>query len=98
MKSGERSRTDPRTVIINVSGREFRTKFYNFRKFPESRLGLISAASSLQEIKDLCDGFIPGPVPVFFFDRNPQQFNVVLDVYRKKEIHICEVHCTLGRL
>ena len=35
--------------------------------------------------------------PVFFFDRSPQQFNVVLDVYRKKEIHISETQCTLGR-
>ena len=53
----------PRTVIINVSGQEFRTTFSNLRNYPKSRLGLISCASSLQEIKDLCDGFIPGPVP-----------------------------------
>ena len=95
-KRGDRE--DPRTVILNISGSEFRTKLSNFRKFPQSRLGLIGSACSLREIQDLCDGFIPGPVPVFFFYRNPQQFNLVLDLYRKEEIHICERHCTLGRL
>lgn len=91
-------REDPRTVILNISGAEFRTKLSNFKKFPQSRLGLIGAACSLREIQDLCEGFLPGPVPVFFFHRNPQQFNLVLDLYRKEEIHICERHCTLGRL
>ena len=93
----DKEREDPRTVILNISGKEFRTKLSNFRKFPQSRLGQISSACSLREIQDLCEGFIPGPVPVFFFYRNPQQFNVVLDLYRKEEIHICERHCTLGR-
>ena len=91
-------REDPRTVILNISGKEFRTKLSNFRKFPQSRLGQISSACSLREIQDLCEGFVPGPVPVFFFHRNPQQFNLVLDLYRKDEIHICERHCTLGGL
>ena len=86
---------DQRTAIVNIGGREFRTKFSNFLKYPDSRLGRICHATHLNEVQSLCDGFIPGPVPVLFFDRNPQHFGTILDVYRKEEVHVCEMHCSL---
>ena len=86
---------DQRTVIINISGREFRTKLSNFLQYPESRLGQICTATTLEEIQTLCDGFVPGLVPILYFDRNPQHFGNILDVYRKNEVHICERHCSL---
>ena len=77
--------TYQRHVTINISGREFRTKLANFSRYPESRLGRIAGASSLDCIRQLCDGFVPGPVPVLYFDRNHLHFGTVLDVYRKRE-------------
>ena len=72
-------------MTINISGRDFRTKLANFSRYPESRLGRIAGASSLDCIRQLCDGFVPGPVPVLYFDRNHLHFGTVLDVYRKRE-------------
>ena len=92
----KRTDQDQRTAIVNIGGREFRTKFSNFLKYPDSRLGRICHATHLSELQSLCDGFIPGPVPVLFFDRNPQHFGTILDVYRKQEVHVCEMHCSLG--
>ena len=81
---------DQRHVIINISGREFRTKLSNFSRYPESRLGRIAGAASLDCIRQLCDGFVAGPVPVLYFDRNHLHFGTILDVYRKREgtLHI----------
>ena len=54
---------DWRTVVINISGKEFRTKIRHLRRYPHSRLGKIAMAKSKHEILLLCDGFIPG---IFF--------------------------------
>ena len=84
-----------RTAIINLSGKEFRTKLRHLRRYPNSRLGKIAMAKSKEEILSYCDGFIPGESPVIFFYRNPQNFQVILDIYRRREIHICESSCPL---
>ena len=91
----KRTDIDQRTVIINLSGTQFRTKIANLFKYPTSRLGRISLATSYKQISDLCDGFIPGQTPTIYFDRNPQHFRTILDVYRSGEIHICEQSCAL---
>ena len=72
-------------MIINIGGREFRTRLGNFSRYPESRLGRIAEAATLDSIRQLCDGFLAGPVPVLYFDRNHLHFGTVLDVYRKRE-------------
>ena len=69
---------DPRTVIISLSGRQHRTRLASLRLYPDSRLGRISLAASLEEVRALCDGFVPGRVPVLYFDRNPQHFGECL--------------------
>ena len=86
---------DWKTVIISIAGKEFRTKMKNLRRYPKSRLGKISLAKSKDEVLELCDGFVPGNPPVLFFYRNPQNFRTILDVYRRKEIHVCEQNCAL---
>ena len=81
---GEAEAEDPRTVIISLSGRQHRTRLASLRLYPDSRLGRISLAASLEEVRALCDGFVPGRVPVLYFDRNPQHFG---------ECPLCAVHC-----
>ena len=67
----------------------------HLRRYPTSRLGKIALAKSKGEILDLCDGFFPGSPPIIFFFRNPQNFQVILDVYRRREMHVSENSCPL---
>ena len=67
----------------------------HLRRYPTSRLGKIAMASSRHQITALCDGYIPGHPPIIFFFRNPQNFQVILDIYRRREIHVCESSCPL---
>ena len=41
-----------------------------------------------EEILQLCDEFIPGNLPEYFFDRNPENFPSVLEMYRSGKFHI----------
>ena len=86
---------DWRSVIVNISGKEFRTRLRHLRRYPTSRLGKIAMAKTKAEVAELCDGFIPGSPPVIFFFRNPTNFQVILDVYRSREMHISETSCPL---
>ena len=86
---------DWRTIILSLGGKEFRTKLKNLKTFPLSRLGIIANAKSKETIERLCDGFVPGIPPVIYFDRNPKNFRMVLDLYRSKEMHVCEQLCSL---
>ena len=93
-KSNEDS-NDWRNIVICLVGRQFRTRLSILKKYPMSRLGIISNAKSRETIDRLCDGFSPGTPPVFFFDRNPQNFGMILDMYRREELHICPEICSL---
>ena len=81
---------DWRSVVVNISGKEFRTKMRHLRRYPSSRLGKIAMAKTKAEVLELCDGFIPGSPPIIFFFRNPVNFQVILDVYRRREMHVRE--------
>ena len=81
--------------MINLSGRDFTTKLKNLQKLPASRLGKISLASSSEEILSLCDGYLPGQTPVFFFFRNHQHFQTILDIYRNSQLHLPEQMCPI---
>ena len=82
-------------VIINLSGKEFTTKWRNLARFPASRLGRICLASSPEEILQLCDGFLPGATPIIFFFRSHQHFPTILDVYRTGQMHVPDQACPL---
>ena len=32
---------------------------------------------------ELCEEFVPGEVPEYFFDKNPENFPAILDMYRQ---------------
>ena len=81
--------------MININGKEFTTKWKNLSKYPSSRLGKIYDAVTIDEIRQLCDGFLPGSTPVIFFFRNPNYFSAVLDSYRDGRIHVMEHLCPI---
>ena len=37
---------------------------------------------TISKILEFCDEFVPGDTPVFFFDKNPENFPSILNIYR----------------
>ena len=54
-----------------------------------------SAQKSESDILNLCDGYKPGDIPEFFFDRNWHSFNSILDIYRTGVLHLNTDLCAL---
>ena len=77
-------------VIIDVGGERFQAKRIIFLAFPGTRLGKLMNAESVDEIMKYCEEFVPGDPPEFFFDRNPETFPGVLDMYRTGNFHFPE--------
>ena len=55
----------------------------------------LARATSVNQILKLCDEFIPGDPPEFFFDRNPQNFPAILDMFRTGVLHISAAGCAM---
>ncbi|XP_033748065.1 potassium voltage-gated channel protein Shaw-like [Pecten maximus] len=70
-------------VVLNVGGRVFETTFDTLHSKPDTRLGKLSRDS-----KEFCK-----ETEQFFFDRNPDFFNSVLDFYRTGELHLPIFYC-----
>jgi hypothetical protein len=60
-------------VKLNVGGTKFYTKISTLQKHPETRLGRLN----FQSQEYIAEKHF------FFFDRNPELFNIILDFYRK---------------
>ena len=67
-------------------------------RFPATRLGKLMRADTVAKMLELCDEFIPGEVPEYFFDKNPENFPAILDMYRTSTFHTTESGCALGNL
>ena len=65
-------------------------------KHPTSRLGKMMRTGSLETLLGLCDEVTivtntgSGRIPEFYFDKNPDNFNMILDMYRLGQFHIVE--------
>ena len=68
--------------MLDVGGRRHKVLESNFMVFPNTRLGKLVRATKREEIMGLCDGYLEGDVPEYFFDRNWTSFNSILDIYR----------------
>ncbi|OWF46555.1 potassium voltage-gated channel protein Shaw-like [Mizuhopecten yessoensis] len=70
-------------VMLNVGGRMFETTYATLHTQPETRLGKLSMDSN-----EYCE-----ETKQFFFDRNPDFFNSLLDFYRTGELHLPSCYC-----
>ena len=64
------------------------------------RLSRLIRARTLKEVQALCDGYYPSFTSLegkteYFFDRNPDSFNSILDIYRRGELHREKSSCAL---
>ena len=48
-------------------------------------------ANTIERILEICDEFTPGETPEYFFDRNPDNFPAILNMYRTGTLHTTEV-------
>ncbi|XP_071177744.1 potassium voltage-gated channel subfamily A member 1-like [Mytilus edulis] len=72
---------DDDTVRINVNGTMFTTRLSTVQKYPDTLLGSISFESDCYSKDDKS----------FYFDRNPELFNTILDYYRNGCLHLPNV-------
>ena len=84
-----------KTVILDVGGDRFIALRTTLERYPATRLGKLMRASTIQKILEYCDEFIPGNPPEYFFDRNPDNFPAILNMYRTNEFHTIESGCAL---
>ena len=82
-------------VTLDVGGEIFTTTKKVLAKYPNTRLGKLMRATSLEKILELCDEFTPAERPEYFFDRNPDNFPSILDMYRTGRFHMSEKGCAL---
>ena len=75
-------------VILDVGGERYRTSRDVFLKFPNTRLGKLMISSDLDEILTLCEEYTPSNPPEYFFDKNPTNFALVMEMYRSGKLHI----------
>jgi len=80
---------DPDKIFcFNVGGKRYYCMRRNFDRFPDTKLGELVRCRSRSEKLKLCDRFIDGEIPEFFFDRSWKGFNDILDVYRLGRLHL----------
>ena len=84
-----------KTVILDVGGDRFTCLRSTLLRFPATRLGKLMRASTIEKILEFCDEFIPGNPPEYFFDRNPDNFPAILNMYRTNMFHTTESGCAL---
>ena len=46
------------------------------------------SCAEVEDILSYCEEFVPGDPPEYFFDKNPENFASVLEMYRSGKFHI----------
>lgn len=61
-------------------------------RWPTTRLGRAVRSVRLESLLQLCDevNLKPGSCVELYFDKNPDNFNMILDMYRLGRFHIVE--------
>ncbi|CAF0841248.1 unnamed protein product [Brachionus calyciflorus] len=83
-------------ALINVGGIRHEILWKSLQNYPNSRLGkLYLFESSCEEIENLCDD-VCIEKNEFFFDRDPNLFLPILNLYRTGKLHFLENTCALA--
>ena len=80
-------------IDLNVGGVHFQVLKSSFALLPLTRLSQLMRAKTEEQILSLCDVYIPGQIPQYFFNRNPTSFNCILDLYRIGTLHLTMDFC-----
>ncbi|XP_036395794.1 potassium voltage-gated channel subfamily V member 1 [Megalops cyprinoides] len=83
--------------IINVGGSRYILSQELLSSYPETRLGKLALSSTRDSALDLCDdvNFLENE---FFFDRNSQTFQYIMNYYKTGHLHVMEELCAMSFL
>lgn len=89
------SRSKSSRVVLNVGGDRHEVLWRTLDKVPHSRLGRLRYAVTHEDIMQLCDDYNIEKNE-YFFDRHPQTFGCVLNMYRTGHLHTMDDICILA--
>ena len=81
-------------IILNVGGFKHDCLIKTLQSIPNSRLSRIIEAKSKEAILELCDDF--NDFNEFFFDRNSDIFEIILNFYRTGSLHLTKNICAVS--
>ena len=84
-------------MFLNVGGIKFKILKSHFFCLPDTRLAKLVRANNDKECLTYCDGIMissKNKNREYFFNRSPQIFNYVLDIYREGKLHSPLEVCT----
>ena len=79
--------------MLDVGGEKFSIDRKLVQRYPSSRLARLLRAQTLTEILKHCDEYTLGSPPEYYYDRNPDRFPVILNLYRIEELHMMRSGC-----
>ena len=85
-------------MFLNVGGTKFKIFKSNFFCLPNTRLAKLARANDDKDCLNYCDGIMYSAKnrnKEYFFNRSPQIFNYVLDIYREGSLHSPLGTCTI---
>lgn len=93
----ERSMFNQPRVILNIGGSKYDVRWKTLESLPNSRLGKIRFAKSIQEILYLCDE-VDFEINEIYFDRPARSFTAIIDFYRTNKLHSIQDICVVSFL
>eukprot|EP00093_Oithona_nana_P009995 09995.XXX_273815_276540_1 [CDS] Oithona nana genome sequencing. len=86
---------EDQVVCLDVGGDRHFIKRGFLIRFPSTRLGRVARATTTKAAMEHCSIFYDKAVPEYFFDRNPENFSSILDIYRTNMFHLTSTGCAL---
>jgi len=83
------------SVRLNVGGKIFTSTWKMLNQHPNTKLGRLSVANSLEEALLHCDGYNSARNE-FFFNKRSRNFGEILDFYRTGTLHISDDDCAIA--
>jgi hypothetical protein len=78
-------------ITLNIGGFKYEAKLKHLEKLPNSRLGKIRFALTHDELAKYCDQ-IDLDNNELYFDKTFNQFDLIMDLYRKDHFHYKSAH------
>lgn len=83
------------SVRLNVDGVVFLSSWTELSQYPETRLGKLGDAESIEELIQLCDSY-DAKENEFYFKKRNKNFGDILEFYRTENLHISNDECVVA--
>lgn len=90
-----RSIFSPKSINLKIRLLEFKMRWKSLERFPNTRLGKIRYAKSMDELLSLCDG-INIERNEIFFNRSSVNFDKIIELYNTDYMHLSLKLCTVS--